>query len=332
MGLFSISIDITGSTAIKQKIVDISKGDSKNIHRLYEQFSNLLFGVEKGFYQKLKQHDINLEYLFLLKGIGDELWYFYDLEEIPVRTIEFNDIFNSFLETCSEIIRSSTILISDREIEFDESMADPEGEFETVTVPLKIFIDYIEDCYEISGKKLDYFGDTLHQLYTATGEKIVRDDEKYIKLIHNLGMGIVTDTTGGKISIAHRTDFIGLEIDKFFRVSKYALPGIFSCGEALLNSIILQESKLSDVTESDITKFQMMYGTTDHRQFRNYLVYKRIIDKNDLKGLGDDYVVYYLFLDFMIDGWILLAPDYLEDQYAITRESLRSVGYKRIIE
>jgi len=90
MGLISISIDIGGSTALKNRIIDISKGKEEIVTRFYKSYIHRLLILEKNFYFHLKNTgQLDLLNLFLIKGIGDELWYVYDTNDISQNTIKF---------------------------------------------------------------------------------------------------------------------------------------------------------------------------------------------------------------------------------------------------
>lgn len=331
MGLISISIDLCGSTSIKQKIIEISNGNEENVQRLYGEYAKLLFLIEKSFYRHLKnKSSIDFEKLFLVKGIGDELWFLYDTDKITENTYEHNQIFFDFFISCVDVLPADTFYISENDIAFGEWDKEQTIKHERLVVPKKIYLDLVRDCEEISKWRFDFFKDYIHELYTEDMRNFKLDEEKYNKIIQNLNVGTILSSSNGKTSIAYRTDFIGIEIDRFFRASKYALPGILTCGQSLIESLSINETELNQVKETAIyTNLQIPHGNSTHRKYDYVHAFKK---KTNLKGLSESYTLYYLFLDYMINGWILLKPDFMEDMYEVTRKELKSHGYEKLNE
>ena len=86
--LLSISLDLAGSTDIKQAIILQSEGQPGHREQLYDEYLKLLFSVEQTFYEFVKADDIlSVDRLFLVKTIGDEFWYAYEVDNLDVEDL-----------------------------------------------------------------------------------------------------------------------------------------------------------------------------------------------------------------------------------------------------
>jgi hypothetical protein len=82
VSLISISIDICGSTDAKAKLRGHSGFIGTEAAKLYESFQQQVLRVEGTFWTILRSNSLDIERLFLIKTIGDEVWYAYDLERL----------------------------------------------------------------------------------------------------------------------------------------------------------------------------------------------------------------------------------------------------------
>ena len=330
MTLISISIDLVGSTGLKNEIIKMSNGDETNIHRLYKDYNRLMLGLEKGFYNQLREFDqFDFEKLFLVKGIGDELWYLYDTEDMKDDSYEFNEIVFDILLACIIAISSQLLMISEDEIFFDEEMVSQNIKTKNIQLPVKIYVDKITDCEETSKERFNFFENYIPRLYSNEKGFFNPNDKEYIHIMQNLNIGINLETINDKVRYETRTDFIGYEIDRFFRVSKFALPGIVTFGKELIGSILYDDDEiLNKVNDTSIyDKFAIAHGSDTVRRHDYFKTFKRTIPSSEMTGIGDEYEVYFIFLESMLDTWIKFTPDYFEDKYQKTREILKSVKY-----
>ncbi len=80
MPFISISIDICGSTDAKAKLREHSKCIETEATNLYESFQKQVLRVEETFWTMLRSSKLDIKRLFLIKSIGDEVWYAYNLD------------------------------------------------------------------------------------------------------------------------------------------------------------------------------------------------------------------------------------------------------------
>ena len=80
--LLSISLDLAGSTDIKQAIIVQSEGQPEHRKQLYDKYLRMLFSVEQTFYELVQANEaLTVDRLSLVKTIGDEFWYVYEVDE-----------------------------------------------------------------------------------------------------------------------------------------------------------------------------------------------------------------------------------------------------------
>jgi len=82
MTFLSISIDICGSTEAKARLRKHAGLIETEPTQLYEEFQRQVLRVEETFWTLLRSEGLEIERLFLIKTIGDELWYSYGLERL----------------------------------------------------------------------------------------------------------------------------------------------------------------------------------------------------------------------------------------------------------
>ena len=81
--LISISMDVSGSTAVKESIRRRAR-DAQELTRWYEAYHSEFLWLEWRFYSALFQAvagDVGLDWkqAFVVKGIGDEIWLLYEV-------------------------------------------------------------------------------------------------------------------------------------------------------------------------------------------------------------------------------------------------------------
>ena len=82
MTWLTVSIDLCGSTKVKQALVACTSGDALRRRDLYDEYLKTLYATERRFYtEMLSSNAVEFEKLFLVKAIGDELWYMYEMPD-----------------------------------------------------------------------------------------------------------------------------------------------------------------------------------------------------------------------------------------------------------
>ncbi len=203
--LISISIDLSGSTATKQCIVENSTDDPKYRADLYERYLRLLFNVEQTFYWLIgHQKDLDLAKLFLVKSIGDEFWWVYEADrrdEIALRrtAAAFIDVLLGTME------KSHGLTIPSRQLTPEEELdSELDVQLTSFDLPLKGCIDLLDEGTELNLKRFQILKDPIAELAGAIEGDLKRRTELIARLYNNLNLGSAR-TEGTKVSSAIRT-------------------------------------------------------------------------------------------------------------------------------
>jgi hypothetical protein len=320
MSFISISLDICESTDMKSKMRDKYKSEPDKINICYKKYFEKICGIELGLINSLKDNGINWEEdLFIIKNIGDEIWFSVNINE-KTNSIDFNNKVSIIIRSLLDKLFGQLNLF----IGFEESETDGVTHFKDSinfkNVVFKVFIDFIEDIdyINISDVKLDYYQKNYEKFYVGKDfEKEIDKKlfkEKYDKYILRNNVGIPMENEG-KEGVTHRFDPIGYGIDKFFRCTKYALPGIITIGENLINN--LYESEIKD------NKIRLSTGEINAYKFDYYNIYLKNIPKGEMNGINEDYKIFYLFDENIVDG----RYKNISKSYFKTKEELEKLGY-----
>ncbi|MGH9645041.1 MAG: hypothetical protein ACRD3Q_21770, partial [Terriglobales bacterium] len=142
--LFSISIDLVGSTDAKTRIMNVAKGDSRKIHGLNERIYREFCRIEQAFYHAAVHHygaapPIDPIKFFTVKGIGDEIWILVDAATQDVPQVGHR-LIDAAIQVASRSVRFFAT-------ENDEGPSfDPDfdyGNIESIRSPIKMFIDLV---------------------------------------------------------------------------------------------------------------------------------------------------------------------------------------------
>lgn len=284
--IISLSIDMAGSTEAKSRMLALVS-DVDYRHQLYAQLCRLFIDKETRFYRSLFRHKrtdgnrlIDWGKLFVVKGIGDEIWLLY---EISPDEQDAKSVFAAFIESALWAVQE-TVDWSATEREMGPDL-DHEEELnqrsDSMQLPLKFHMDLIQDAAEISELRAAEIGK-----FSRDEAGQVANSEDYIALANRLAGGFV-ESSGRMTRTAWRTDYIGHDVDRFFRTSKAALPGIVSVGEALFDL-----SGISGELAAYPGLFRARISGCPDVKFGGIYYLREDIPSIDLKGIGYSYSVY----------------------------------------
>lgn len=118
----------------------------------------MLFNIEYDFYSSLTCNcDIDPKKIFVVKNIGDEIWFLYEIENHESRNV--NRIAKAFIEAALTInSRHCSICVTERQLTHEEKMKwGLDVEIKHFTLPIKILIDMIDKYFPVSEKRYEYF-------------------------------------------------------------------------------------------------------------------------------------------------------------------------------
>ena len=318
MAFLSFSIDLCGSTRIKQELVEISQGDVATRKALYQRYLALLFKIERDLYSLLSESSvIDLKNLYLVKQIGDEFWFFYDVG--PDENEHAKEIALTFIHYLLEL------LVKERFISFHDntkhSMKDHTGLY-TFDLPLKIYVDLINEATELSALRYEFLKDIIQDFTHKPSEVVYKMDADALGICHQLNLCTSASPDGS--NVFSRPDFIGLEIDRFFRLTQKCFPQLLTLGETLqsllnMNMVSLHEGHRKIQVKSTILK------TGKHDD--NLFIIPRIVDSMEMKGLSHDYTIYYIFNRNVFKNALVAPETGIESLLDETRSFLARCGF-----
>lgn len=204
----------------------------------YATLFRQLFHHEAGLYLDLfgseSRPGIPSKDVFMVKTIGDEIWIVVNAP--PKGTYEFNRYCKLVFDACLAMVsKTLDIACFERRLTAEEELTDPEMlglKSLRKQLALKATVDLLEQHHEISALRLDAF---LRSLGPSR-----RDEEAIVRLAG----GVITANSGTpRPSVATRTDFIGFDVDRFFRCTKEAVKMQVVAGESLVAGLKLAEGE-----------------------------------------------------------------------------------------
>lgn len=325
--VISISMDVCGSTDVKARMKQRTR-DDEQLNRWYAEFYRQFLDAEWHFYESLLREvpdEINLDWkrAFVVKGIGDEIWLLYEVRE------DDGDIGALVAHLLHAAQDAAGCLIScmsaTEEDEGDEDGGEPHS---AKYLPLKFYIDMIDDAFEITGPRCDFMTEKLPLIL---GEEDVWAGEDFIELGNRLHAGSLLGD-GRRLVTAIRTDYIGWEVDRFFRMTKYAVPYAIAVGRNLFEEAVdgsPDDAEFIGGTELRQAVFACRYPETPGVHFdRDFGFVKEEIDGKCLKGVGEGYAVYRVLRKHELLGLRHIRVDegILKDTYKVfTKDMERAV-------
>lgn len=295
MSFISISIDICGSTDAKARLRGHSALIGTKATQLYDSFQRQVLRVEETFWTMLRSCSLDIERLFLIKSIGDEVWYAYDLEELEA------------YDCRAAVARMIEALVSLQTKHFDLVAGPPEDPYDwenvdpdtllRIDMPLKITIDVITDALDVGIVREKYLAPHVPSLLSPLDKRakpVQAGDDGYINLCNRLGIASQVKTQG-KVHSSIRSDYIGWEIDRFFRLTKAAIKGTVLIGPEILSDFEKHNLFGSNEAESQSQpgwlisnpRIRVCCGPDSFTSLEdNYILARRFLPAEELKGIG----------------------------------------------
>lgn len=300
MAILSFSIDLSRSTEAKSFINDICQNNQERKDHLIKQYYRYLINIETDLYFHCIVDSIPLENLFLVKSIGDELWYVYDWDEEKYSKKEFVSIVLKFMYILSDIASKRDVLfISEKDVDWEEEQNNPDVwenvKYERITLPRKVFADILYDYYNFTVDRVDAVSEKvkghLHEnaKYIKTKNFSAQKMQEMLKeelpkIAERLDLGSWGKKSNGKFEVTNiRFDPIGTDVDLFFRCASKAIPSLLRIGQNLFELI-------SSKTEGN--QFVIEHGNSVHTSYEYLSQIKEIYRKGSLKGVFKDYNIH----------------------------------------
>ena len=288
--VISISMDVCGSTEVKTRMRACAR-DDEELAEWYKAFHQQFLLSEWRFYTQLFQDghcglDWAWKRAFVVKGIGDEIWLLYEVDK--------DDLWK--LSSLAARLFHAALTVADRSIYWTSASDDKEpGDrpFETKKLPLKFYIDILDDAFEVSGPRCDFVTKRLPEII---GADEISNNGDFIELGNRLHAGSLMGD-GRRLITAVRSDYIGWEVDRFFRATKFALPSVVTVGQALFERVVDRSEESEEGLDGTGLQKAVIECPLDREglstRFDHSLRYvKKDIAPECLKGVGEGYTVY----------------------------------------
>lgn len=322
MPFVAISIDLCGSTHVKQRIAQIA-GDRKDRRgRLFSDYKRLLFDIERNFYAlALKAPEIDFKRLSLIKSIGDEFWFAYKIDEIA--TDAGIHAIRRIIFTLLDLLAQERILALDQDDDFAPASASSYFD-----LPIKIYADIVDGYDELNRERYEH----LKQIVAdASGDTspVIEVDETYLEICDRLNLG-VPDDDGTHHAVRAREDFIGLEIDRFFRMSKLCVPRLLGLGLTLFEYTgwpILPSAV--DLEHLDIKV--VAAARTERGHDETIYAVERPVRGHEMKGIHEDYMMFHLFDKTSLGEYFEAPSPLIDSLMGPTRAYLAEKGFFAVL-
>lgn len=297
--IFSISIDLVGSTDAKTRVMSVPQGDEARIDelnsRIYEEFCR----IERKFYESAIGHygasqAIDPAAFFTVKGIGDEIWILCNVPETDIEKVG-----HALIDVSIEMATHAVDLIASENE--DGLYFDPNfdyGKTQSIKSPIKIFIDFIEHATNIGDKRDEKLQSTIPDLL-ETFHKRPPTPEEIANVTRRLCLSSY-EPAGWSLYNQYRTDFIGHEIDRFFRTTKAATPGTVTIGSSMVKKMGLMFKPKMEGIHAVFTQSNLpLKGGLPLDPLHACI---RTLSADSLKGIGYAYDTYTLFGPRSLNG------------------------------
>ena len=296
MPFISISIDICGSTDAKAKLCGHSANIGIEATNLYELFQKQVLRVEITFWAMLRSSKLDMQRLFLIKSIGDEVWYAYDLEKLEA--YERRAAIAKIIEAVVSLQTKHFYLVAGPpEDPYNWRDVDPDTLLR-IDMQLKITIDVIKDALDVATVREKYLAPHVVSLLSPLNKpasSVQAGDDGYINLCNRLGIATQVKTKE-KVLSSIRSDYIGWEVDRFFRLTKAAIKGAVLIGPEILSDFETNKLIVSNDPES-LTKPGWSISNITIRVYcgqngftslgGNYILARRYLPAEEQRGVGD---------------------------------------------
>ena len=288
--VISISMDVCGSTEVKTRMRACAR-DDEELAEWYKTFHRQFLSSEWRLYTQLFQDghrglDWDWKRAFVVKGIGDEIWLLYEVDK--------EDLWK--LPSLAARLFHAALTVANRPISWSSAADDYEpGDrpFETRNLPLKFYMDVLDDAFEVSGPRCDFVTNRLPEIIGSEG---ISNNGDFIELGNRLHAGSLMGD-GRRLITAIRTDYIGWEVDRFFRATKFALPSVVTVGQALFEKVVDRSEESEEGLAGTGLQKAVIECPLDPEglsaRFDHTLRYvKKDVPPKCLKGVGEGYAVY----------------------------------------
>lgn len=310
--VFFFSIDIAGSTQAKARIRELARRLGTETAQLYEMYYRAALQVEASLWQQLHALHVAFDRLFQVKSLGDEAWYTYDLRDLPEWRIERTavELIVAFLAIQS---KAFSVAVGPQEDPYDQwdGTLERNADILRLDLPLKITAEIVLDGLDVGALRDEFLKGHLPSLLVEPGappQPVVEGDDRLIDLYNRLNIGS-RFATAQKVHSIHRTDLVGWEVDRFFRLTGKAMPGGILVGSELwqvLERLTDERMEMQTDARTSSGPLRIRQGEGSYTSTQRVEFSRVNISANELKGIGEP-----------------IQTVILSDDYGVHRDALR---------
>lgn len=238
MPFLSISMDVVGSTALKKRLAEFSSLNNTNLEEHYRDLLRSML-VSMNCFLELVSLDsvLDIQRLSLIKRIGDEFWYVYDLDELDPPEISRHS---------THMAQALLVFLLDAHFDLTAFLPNTHIREELRWKSTIDLVDHAVDSSKVAEDELDQFISKLSER-TQSGRSqrdSMAGQEELFALRNQLGIGVGYRKEDKAVFVAKR-DFIGIEIDRFFRIAREAEKGKILAGQNFLSRLQMHKNPAS---------------------------------------------------------------------------------------
>lgn len=240
MSFLSISMDVVGSTALKRRLAEFSSLNNTDLDEHYRDLLRSML-VSMSCFLDLVRLDpvLDLHRLILIKRIGDEFWYMYELDGLEADEISRHS---------TQIAQALLVFLLDAHFDVTAFLPDTHIREELCWKCTVDLINHAVDSSKLAEDELDQFiMKFMDEQAREVGaqRRVVVERAASLALRNKLGLGVGYVNNSNKVIYVARPDFIGLEVDLFFRISRNAEKGKILAGQKFLSLLLMNMSSVS---------------------------------------------------------------------------------------
>jgi len=300
MSLISISLDLAGSTMAKATIRQFSAGDLDNTSEQYALLAQGLYDVELRYYEQLLKRGVPLDKIFCIKTIGDEVWATVTIPNDPEAAETRSSILAAIESALAMATRTVTVATPDKSMNWEGSDSAPTDalglNWHYQYLPMKYYLDVIDHAADVSPKRRESFDGMYGFLESTLAErfKVPPGDKTRGEILHQISAGMYR--ADGQVRV--RSDFLGYEVDRFFRTTKASTPQAVTIGQNLAARLFVDTAhgRLPATTNGHQTLGPGALGAGKYGAVVDeWKVIRSNLPKETLPGCDEDYVAYHIF-------------------------------------
>ena len=305
MSFISVSVDLTRSTEIKNEISLISKNNPQHRDEMLLEYARKVAYAEAHFYDAIENSGIGIERVFLFKTIGDELWFSIDIDSMDeLDALHIAKLLIGAMPDYSS--GQDSVFMSGEPGKYDIKLGFETDEH-TISkhIPFrkKVFIDILDEYVDIKEVHYNFVTKNIERIYrnrkflmkqVADLKEFPDDENTTLESLFERLNACAVKIENNILQTKLRSDFIGPDVDRFFRCTKFAIPSYVTIGKRLFNFAF-------ENIKNEVSKFRLK--NNPKHTFQGSVFYNCFEEEHlasEMNGVVGDYSTYTIMRDPMV--------------------------------